>query len=346
MLDLLLGSNPLFASFFQQKDPLAALTNTAQNPASMFTGLGAEAEGNPFAQQAGEFNGGQANNIEKIGVLARKSDQPEQSAKPEPEPEKKVNQGDLENFPLPENGKPTGKEPIEAKYKNADGTTKSARTILNDSSICKNLGSQKDIQELKKKAKKEFGDWEKEKDPEKAARSAIKFRQLLEYADNSKSKNGSDRGGEAGNGSLSGITSQGDIRDGTEASTAINFFRHGRDFVLETTQGGRLKNTNDRYVREDGTSRSDAGQFFVDMGKGISHVIPGLGNMISGFADGVDRGAAKGDVGGAILGGLKGGFNGALYTVSNGLNATDITNPEGMIDGVKNLFNGSFTNSL
>jgi hypothetical protein len=341
MSDLLLGATNPFVSIPQQPDPLTQLMNIVQNPLSIFNGLGAEG-GNPFGQSGDFSSGGQElSPLEKLGLIllasqkgggTQEAAQPEQEAQPE--------------FPLPDEGKPKGDEPIDNKYKTADGKTKSAKDILDESPICKNLGDQKDIKELKAGAKEKFGDWETEKDPEKAARSAIKFRQLLEYSDNSKSKNGNDRGEEEGNGSLSGVTKDGDIRDGTEASTAINYIRHGRQFVADSTEGGRLKQTNDKYVREDGTTRSDVGQVFVDIGKGISHVIPGLGNVISGAADGIDRGAQKGDIGGALLGGLKGGLNGAVYTATNAMSLMDPTDPKGMIDGAKNLFGGGFSETL
>ena len=354
MSDLLLNnaiavnsaSTTSLVGFPPQQDPITTLM---QNPATMFTGFGSS--DNPFNILASDFTD-PSSPLGQLALIAASADAASVEArktliretanieKNENVPE------EVPEFPLPEEGKPKGDEPIEDKYKTADGKTKSAKDILDESPVCKNLGNQKDIKELRAGAKEKFGDWETEKDPEKAARSAIKFRQLLEYADNSKSKNGNDRGEEEGNGSLSGITKGGDIRKGGEASTAIDYIRHGRQFVVDNTDGGRLQDTKDKYVREDGTTRSDAGQFFVDIGKGISHVIPGLGNVIAGAADGIDRGAQKGDIGGAILGGITGGFNGAVYTASNAFKVADITDPSGMVDGVKGLFGGGFAETL
>ena len=338
MSDLLLGAiNP--QTLIQQdptkgQDPLTQLANILANPDIIFTKI-AEEMGSPFSP-SGDFRNGQSSS--SVNLFNEEAAASEPEAKPE--------------FPLPEEGVPKGDEPIDDKYKNADGTTKSAEQIIKDSpaaaNFCKDKGDAKEIYE---NAKKNFGDWENEKDPEKAARSAIKFRQLAEFADNASSKDGADRGEEAGNGNINGFTSSMEVRNGTEGAIMADYFRKGRQFVVDEhgdgiNKEGHLGKTNDRYVRADGSTRSDVGQVFVDIGKGISHVIPGLGNVISGAADGIDRGAQKGDFGAAIIGGFKGGASAAAYTASNALDMLDPTDPQGMVNGARNLFNGSYTETL
>jgi hypothetical protein len=288
-------SNPVFSDFLQQNDPLATLMNIAQNPTSMFSGFGVGGD-NPFELPA-DFN-----------TLAATDTATEQTAKPQ--------------FPLPEEGKPNGDEPIDDKYKNADGSTKSAEQIIKESpaaaNFCKDKGDAKEIYD---NSKEKFGDWETEKDPEKASRSAIKFVQLAEFADNATNKNGEDRGEEANNGNISGFTNDFDVRNGTEGAIMADYFRKGRQFIVDThgdgvnTQG-HLSATSDKYVRDDGSTRSDAGQVFVDIGNVLNYVLPGVGGAIAGFADGVDRGAQKGDAGGAILGGLTGAVSGGKEGLS------------------------------
>lgn len=318
MLDMLLNSfNPLNFLQSQQEgqgsfNPLSML----QNPGAMFSGLGGE-EGNPFGKFSGDFN---------PSILAQGSEGAEASGTQRSEAESE--QIPSPEFPLPEEGVPKGDEPIDDKYKNADGSTKSADQIIKESpaaaNFCKDKGDSKEIYD---NSKNKFGDWEKEKDPEKAARSAIKFRQLAEFADNASNKNGEKRGEEAGNGNINGFTSSMEVRNGTEGAIMADYFRKGRQFIVDThgdgvNTEGHLSATDDKYVRSDGSTRSDAGQFFVDVGNALGHIplLGMLGNGIAGAADGIDRGAQKGDAGAAILGGFTGGFNGATHTLSTTMN--------------------------
>lgn len=325
MSDLLQGFNPMNLLTQQQQsmDPVNVLSNILQNPTGMFSGFVQEPK-NAF----GEFQDAAKMKLLSEALMETEG-QKEQQTQVEEKPE----------FPLPEEGKPKGDEPIDAKYKNEDGTTKSWEQIRDDSEVCKKFGGNaKDIKEIKAGAKEKFGDWENEPDKEKASRSYIKFRQLLEYADNSKSKNGKDRGKEQGNGNLNGLTHKGDIRDGSELSTVVNYFRHGKGFVEETTKGGQLKQHNDKFVREDGSTRSNIAQAVVDYGKFMSHIVPGFGNTVMGFADGLDKGGIKE--------GLKGAFQGAAFSASNGLALMDPTDPKGMAEGAKNLWGGGFEKTL
>jgi hypothetical protein len=361
MSDLLLSAtniNQASSANLLPQDPMTQIMSIVQNPMSMFTGLGG-AGGSPF-MPTGDFGGGnQATPLDQLALMVLSASQTVEKLKAglaqqsqQVEQPQQQEQQAAPQFPLPEEGKPKGDEPIDAKYKNADGSTKSAEQIIKESpaaaNFCKTKGDAKEIYD---NSKEKFGDWENEKDPEKAARSAIKFRQLAEFADNASSKDGKDRGEEANNGNINGFTKDFDVRNGTEGAIMADYFRKGRQFIVDThgdgvNTAGHLSATKDKYVRQDGSTRSDAGQVFVDIGNGISHVIPGLGNVIAGAADGIDRGAQKGDIGGAILGGLKGGVNGAVYTASNALSLMDPTDPAGMVDGAKNLFGGGFGNTL
>jgi len=345
-IDLLSGllNNPtaLLQQLQQGGDAsLSKLAEFIKNPASMFSGFSEETT-NPFSQME-DFSKLQSFLMPGIPGNTVTPDLSGSTLIPgntlTPDLEKPDSETEKPKFSIPDEGIPKGDEPIDDKDKREDGTTKSWQEIRDDSPVCKNFGGKgKDIKEIEKGAKEKFGDWEKEKNPEVASRSYAKFRDLLEYADNSKSKTGKDRGKEANNGNLNGLTDGGEIRDGTELSTVVNYFRHGKKFVEDTTKGGQLKDHNDKFVRDDGSTRSNAAQAVVTFAKGLSHIIPGWSNVVAGLADGLDKGSLKE--------GLKGGFNGAKYTAENALQATDITNPKGMDDGAKNLFNGSFTEGL
>ncbi len=210
-----------------------------------------------------------------------------------------------ERYPLPKEGKPTKEDklPDEFKGKNAD-------EIIKTSKFASNLGNQKgDIQELKKDWKARIGDWENEPDPELRAKSAAKWAQVCEHVGHMDSYKGNPIE-PSKDGRFSGLTKDNQIRSGTQLAALKDGGKYGIDHLKE--QNGRLAKTNDRYVREDGTTRSDAGQAFVDLGQGISHVLPGLGNVIKGAADGADQGGFNGM--------MKGGFKAGISTMNQGLN--------------------------
>jgi hypothetical protein len=308
----------------QGKSPLAQLEAILKNPAGMFTGFGDQT--NNALSLPEDFK----TNPEMLAAS-----QTEQKGETKKKPE----------FPLPENGKPKGDEPIDDKYKNPDGSTKTAEQIIKESPASANFGRKGDAGEIVNNAKKDFGDWEKEPDKEKAARSAIKFRELAEFADHANDKNGNDRKKEEGNGKISGFTGGkgNQVRNGTEGAIMADYFRKGRQFVVDTHGDGinkeaQLSATKDKYVRNDGSTRSNASQVGVDIGKGIGRVLPGLGNFIAGASDGLDKGGVKG--------GIKGAFEGVKYSAVNGLKVLDPTDPKGMAEGAKNLWGGGFTSTL
>jgi len=222
-------------------------------------------------------------------------------------------------FPLPEEGKPKKEDPLPERFHHEDGKPMSADEIIKSSPAASQLGDQKEIHNAKEMYKDRIGDWENEPDPELRAKSAAKFVQIVEHCDNLGSKNGNDRGDQAGDGNISGVTNDGDVRHGTEAAAFLDGGKYGIKHL--EGQNGQLTQTDDKYVREDGTTRSNAGQFFVDVGQRISYVLPGLGNVIKGAADGADKG------------GIDGLFQGATSGVLNTWNATANCDVKGLFGG-------------
>jgi hypothetical protein len=201
--------------------------------------------------------------------------------------------------------------PVPTKSGRPPGDHRSAEEIINSSPVAKNLGNQKDIK--REELKKQVGDWTSDNpDPEARADAAYNLVQVLEYIDSSLSADGRDRGEEANNGDITGITKDGDARHGTEAGLLKDFAEQGYSIF----DGSHcLQTTNDSHVRWDGSNKDNFQWFVGEVGKALDF-LPGLGNVLQAM------GESKGGVGGMFLAGLDGiakTIEGGLGGLLNGL---------------------------
>ncbi|GIZ53627.1 hypothetical protein [Noviherbaspirillum aridicola] len=197
-----------------------------------------------------------------------------------------------------------------------DGDNRSAEEILDGAAgnVVNRLGKQKDIKlEL---LKQRCGDWTANNpDPKSRADAAYNIREVLEYIDSSKSADGRDRGGAAGDGNIEGITKDGDARHGTEAGLLKDFAENGYS-VFDGTH--RLHRTNDSHVRWDGSNKDNFQWFLGEVGEKL-FFIPGVGNILKAIGD------SKGGIGGMFSAGLdallktfEGGAQGLANALKNG----------------------------
>jgi len=214
-----------------------------------------------------------------------------------------------------------------ATDKRPPGDNRSARQIIDDNPVLKNLGHQKDIDP--EALKKQVGDFEH--DPDAAYRAA----HVLNYIDNSNTAQGTKRKN-AGDGDIQGLTKNGDARHGTEAGMLKDFNEKGYD-SLPAAGANNLARTKDSHVRPDGSTKNDfqaglskAGDklFFVP---GLSNVLKGAGNAKDGDVGDMLKGAA-----GGVTKTWKNTAEGAVESAKSG----DIT-PRGMLAGAytKNIEN-------
>lgn len=189
--------------------------------------------------------------------------------------------------------------PTEDNLKNGrpEGDNRSADEIINDNPALKNLGNQKDIKQ--DELKKRFGDWTADNpDPKSRADAAFRMSKVLNFIDNIPQKDGTTR---EGNGDITGITSSGDARHGTEAGILKDVAEQGLG-KLKNEDGNYALTEGDGHTKPNGTNYDN---FQWGMKK-IGEVLSKIPLMSSLFAP-IFKGMGEGDgLKGVLTGGLKG----------------------------------------
>ncbi len=131
-------------------------------------------------------------------------------------------------------------EKLGIKWERPEGDERSARDIIDDSPLLKNLGNQSGVKDM---LKEQVGDFEKDAD------AAYRAAQVLEHIETMDSSGKKIAGKDVGNGSVDGFTKSGEAKNGTEAGRLQDFGKFGFSHLK-----GELKDpasaANDKDARD------------------------------------------------------------------------------------------------
>lgn len=131
-------------------------------------------------------------------------------------------------------------EKLGIKWERPEGDDRSARDIIDDSPLLKNLGNQSGVKDM---LKEQVGDFEKDAD------AAYRAAQVLEHIETIDSDGKVIAGKDVANGSVDGFTKGGEARNGTEAGRLQDFGKYGFSHLK-----GKLKDSasagDDKNARE------------------------------------------------------------------------------------------------
>lgn len=109
-------------------------------------------------------------------------------------------------------------EALNIQWERPEGDERSARDIIDNYPLLKNLGNQSDVKDM---LKDQVGDFENDPD------AAYRANQVLEHIETLDADGGKIAGKDVGNGSVDGFTKSGEAKNGTEAGRLQDFGKQG-----------------------------------------------------------------------------------------------------------------------